>query len=292
MNQQMHGCGGGSCGCGGGGSGGSSAVEEGVDLKPDPRAVVPSVNGVPLHGEGESPDLELLRQRAYSELLRQAAQRQGLLAIGDLPSLDGVLSEAASAAIETLLEREVQVPEPDAAACRRYFEAHASRFATGERVRAAHILFAVTPGVDVDALRQRAEALLVQLRCEDEAAFAAAAAQSSNCPSGADGGELGWLSRTDCVPEFSAALFGQDEASAHVGVLPRLISSRFGFHIIRVDARDPGQPQHYETVQASIAQLLRQQSYVTALRQYLNLQVAAARLDGLVLDAADSPLVQ
>ena len=40
-----------------------------------------------------------------------------------------------------------------------------------------HVLFAVTPGVDVKLLRQRAEAMLVQLRCADDggASFAAAA---------------------------------------------------------------------------------------------------------------------
>lgn len=272
-----HGCGGGSCGCGGAG-------------KAADKSPLPMVNGVPLQGAGESPDLEQLRQRAYSELLRQAAQRQGLLAVGDLPSLDGVLSETASAAIEALLEGEIRIPEPDEAACRRYFDAHAARFAEGERVQASHILFAVTPGVDVDALRQRAEGLLVRLRCEDQAAFAAAATEQSNCPSGADGGELGWLARGDCVPEFSAALFAQDRAGA--GVLPRLVSSRFGFHIVRVEAREPGEAQPFEAVAAAIAQTLRQQAYVTALRQYLNLLAGEAVLQGIALEAADSPLLQ
>jgi peptidyl-prolyl cis-trans isomerase C len=250
------------------------------------------VNGVPLQGEGESPDLEQLRQRAYSELLRQAAQRHGLLAVGDVPSLDGVLSETASAAIEALLEREVRIPEPDEAACRRYFDAHGARFAQGEQVQASHILFAVTPGVDVDALRRRAEGLLVGLRCGDAATFAAAAAESSNCPSGAEGGALGWLGRADAVPEFSAALFAQDEASAHVGVLPRLVSTRFGFHIVRVESREPGVAQSFEAVAASIAQTLRQQAYVTALRQYLNLLAGEAVVEGLALESADSPLLQ
>jgi peptidyl-prolyl cis-trans isomerase C len=224
--------------------------------------------------------------------LRQAAQRQGLLAVGDLPSLDGVLSDTASAAIEALLERELRIPEPDEAACRRYFEAHSARYAQGERVQASHILFAVTPGVNVDALRQRAEGLLVRLRCEDQAAFAAAASDTSNCPSGAEGGALGWLGCDDCVPEFSAALFAQDEASAHVGVLPRLLSTRFGFHIVRVEAREPGVAQPFEAVASAIAQTLRQQAYVTALRQYLNLLAGEAVLDGVDLEAADSPLLQ
>lgn len=271
----QQGCGSGAaCGCGG-------AMPQ-----------IARVNGVPLAAAADTLEHEDLRQRAYSELLRQAAQRAGLLAIGDLPALDGVLSEAASSAIEQLLEREIRVPEPDEPACRRYYEAHAVRFSVGEQVLARHVLYAVTEGMDIAALRQRAEGQLVALRCADDTVFAQAAAEYSNCPSGARGGELGWLSRDDCAPEFGAALFAQDEAGAHVGVLPRLISTRFGFHIVRVEAREPGQRQRYETVQTAIAQTLRQQAYVTALRQYLNLLAGAAVLEGLELEGADSPLLQ
>lgn len=286
-HQQQPGCGSGSCGCGGGGGGGVTSPAP----APVPMATA-LVNGVPLHGEGESPDHETLRQRAYSELLRQAAQARGLLAIGDAPALDGVLSVAASEAIERLLERELRLPEPDEAACRRYHEAHAARYAQGERVLLSHILFAVTPGTPVDALRRRAEGLLVGLRCADAQAFAGAAAENSNCPSGTQGGALGWLSREDCVPELASALFGQDESQAHIGVLPRLVSSRFGFHVLKVEAREPGQRQPFERVQAAIRQTLQQQSYVTALCQYLNLLAGAARIEGLVLEGASSPLLQ
>lgn len=279
MSTQQQGCGSGSCGCG------KTAA---------PAAVAPTamINGVPLHADAELVAQEDLRQRAYSELLRQAAQRAGLLTVGDVAALDGLLSEAASAAIEQLLERELRVPEPDETACRRFFEAHAARFAIGERVHARHILFAVTEGMDIAALRQRAEGLLVSLRCVDAQAFAQAASEFSNCPSGAEGGELGWLTPDDCAPEFGAALFAQDEASAHIGVLPRLVSTRFGFHVVRVEAREPGLRQGFESVKAAIAQTLRQQAYVTALRQYLNLLAGAARIDGLALEGADSPLLQ
>lgn len=288
----MSGCGGtGSCSCGGGGAKTQQVEAEDV-YKSDKIAPVARVNGVPLHGAGESPDPEALRQRAYSELMRQAAQQAGLLGLDDTASTDGVLSEAASAAIEQLLERELRLPEPDAAACRRYYEAHRSRYSVGETVQARHILFAVTPGVDIDALRRRAEGLLIGLRCADEAAFAEAARESSNCPSGEQGGELGVLTRGDCAPEFAAALFAQDEGSAHVGVLPRLITTRFGFHIIRVEARVAGQQQAYEAVEGAIAQTLRQQAYVTALRQYLNLLAGSAALQGVELEGADSPLLQ
>jgi len=250
-----------------------------------------SVNGVPLYAPGEIPPAEDLRQRACTELLRQAAQREGLLATTDVATADGVISEAAAEAIDALLARSLQLPEPAEDACRRHHAAHAADYQTGERVQVRHILFAVTPGVDVVALRQRAEAALLDVRCHDgksAGGFAEAARTLSNCPSGANGGELGWLAAADCAPEFARELFGH----AEVGVLPRLVHSRFGLHVVEVLAREPGTAQPFEAVRGAVATALRQQAYVTALRQYLQLLAGAAVVEGVALDAADTPLVQ
>ncbi len=254
----------------------------------------PQINGVALAGAQESLGIEELRQRACSELLRQAAQQAGLLADDDpLPAWDegGAMSEAASAAIEVLLDRELALPEPSDEACRRHHAAHAARYAVGESVHARHVLFAVPPGVDLAALRQRAEACLLDLRCQPAGAedrFAQVAASTSNCPSGAQGGDLGWLTSADCAPEFARELFGQPE----VGVLPRLVHSRFGLHVVEVLARAPGTQPAYEAVRAAVQQALRQQSFATALRQYLQLLAGQARIEGVDLDAAATPLVQ
>jgi peptidyl-prolyl cis-trans isomerase C len=248
------------------------------------------VNGVALHGPEEHLNEDALRQRACTELLRQAAQRAGLLATDDAPATDGIPSAAASSAIEQLLERSLQVPEPSEEACRRHHAAHAARYRLGERAHVRHILFAVTPGVDVSALHKRAEHALLDVRSHDgtDDPFAEVARQLSNCPSGQEGGELGWLTAQDCAPEFAREIFGHPE----VGVLPRLVHSRFGLHVVDVQQRDPGQDQSFEAVHGAVAMTLRQQSYVTALRQYLALLAGQAELEGVALDAADTPLVQ
>ncbi len=251
----------------------------------------PQVNGVALADAQESLATEALRQRACSELLRQAAIQAGLLDGADPVPQAGAMSEAASSAIEALLERELQMPEPAEQACRRHHAAHAARYAIGERVQTRHVLFAVTPGVDVAALRQRAEACLLDLRCQapgTDDRFAQVAAQTSNCPSGAEGGSLGWLTSEDCAPEFARELFGLPD----VGVLPRLVHSRFGLHVVEVLAREPGLMPTFEAVQSAVAQSLRQQTFTTALRQYLQLLAGQARLEGVDLEAAATPLVQ
>lgn len=251
-----------------------------------------TVNGVPLHRDGEALDAATLRQRACTELLRQAAIARGLLAADDLAPEDGATSSAASDAIEALLGAELALPEPSDEACRRHHAANPARWGEGERAHLRHVLFAVTPGVDVNALRRRAEACLIELRARDrhdpEDRFAAAAAQLSNCPSGADGGDLGWLAAPDCAPEFARAVFGQPA----IGVLPQLVATRFGLHVVEVLAREAGSVPPFEAVRAAVAQSLRQQAFATALRQYLQLLAAQADVQGVDLEAATSPLVQ
>jgi peptidyl-prolyl cis-trans isomerase C len=260
---------------------------------PVSEAAVPeaTINGIALHAPDEALPAEALRQRACTELLRQAAQAAGLLDASDIAGADGVVSEAASRAIEALLDQELDLPDPSEEACRRHYAAHESSYRTGERVRVRHILFAVTPGVDVAALRKHAEPVFLDVRCHDGSAadrFADAARKWSNCPSGAAGGDLGWLRAEDCAPEFARELFGR----AEVGVLPRLVHSRFGLHVVEVLEREPGVMQPFESVRGAVANSLRQQTFVTALRQYLSLLAGQAALQGVELDAADTPLVQ
>ena len=256
---------------------------------------VARINGVPLTRKSEDLPLEALRQRACTELLRQAAIQAGLLAATDAAPSDGVVSEAASQAIDTLLERELQLPDPSDAACRRHFAAHPARYRSGERVQVRHILFAVTPGMDVVALRNRAETCLLDVRCHDGKVqvsvadgFAKSARELSNCPSGEDGGALGWLTPSDCAPEFARELFGHVE----VGVLPRLVHSRFGLHVVQVLAREGGVAQPFDAVRGAVAMALGQQTYVTAMRQYLQVLAGSATLEGVDLEAASTPLVQ
>jgi len=243
-----------------------------------PTPTIASVNGVALHAPDEAVDATTLRRRACTELLRQAAVAAG------------IHTGSAGDDIEALLDRVLQVPDPSDEACRRHFDAHPAIYGRGERLQLRHVLFAVTPGVDVQALRHRAEALLYELRCADPDgdAFGQAAAHWSNCPTGADGGDLGWVGRDDCAPEFARELFGQDT----IGVLPRLVHSRFGLHVVEVRSRDAGTAPVFDDVRAAVALTLRQQAWVNALRQYLQLLAGQARLDGVSLDAADTPLVQ
>lgn len=273
----MSGCGGGSCTCGGG-----AAVAQ--------QAPVASINGIALHEPGEALAPEDLRERAWAELLRQEAVRQGRLPRHADLTAPGV-SAGDEAAIQRMLDEEVPLRRPDDAECERYHAAHRERFRQGRRARVRHILFAVTPGVDVAALAARAEkALLEAMRKDTPAArFAVLARELSNCPSGADGGELGWIAPEELAGELARALFGENEPH---GMVPRLVHSRYGFHVMEVLERESGREVPYEQVRERIATDLAQRARATALHQYIRLLAGRAVVEGVELDAAASPLVQ
>jgi peptidyl-prolyl cis-trans isomerase C len=109
----------------------------------------------------------------------------------------------------------------------------------------------------------------------------------SNCPSGAHGGSLGQVQRGDTVPEFERALF-----NGGTGVLPRLVNTRYGFHIVHITRRVPGTSVPFEAVHAGIAAMLSERVRATAAEQYVRVLAARARISGIDLGAAATPLVQ
>lgn len=271
------GCGSAACGCG--------SIE--------PVAEVPRINGIALHAPGARVEPGRLRELACAELLRQEAIRQGLLPeleTGTAPELDVAQREV----IEAMVDRAVNTPEITPEACQRYYEANRQRFVSGQAMQVRHILFAVTPGVSVQALAQRAEGALLELLRKDVAPgrFAELARTLSNCPSGAEGGELGWLGPDDCAPELANELFFQRDANWGMGVHPRLVHTRFGFHIIEVQGRRKGRQASFDEVSTNIAAQMALSARVTATRQYLQLLAGQAEVRGIELEGASSPLVQ
>lgn len=259
----------------------------------DAQAPLATVNGIALHPTGQRPDADTLRERAYAELLRQQAVKSGLL-----PRHKGLTAPELTAqeqqVIEAMVDRAVVTPQPIEEECRRYYEANKPQFVVGQALHVRHILFAVTPGVNVRALTVHAEKALLELSRKDvhPDRFAQLAAELSNCPSSAQGGDLGWIGPEDCAPELANELFHQKHAQWGMGLHPRLIHTRFGLHIVEVLGRRKGRQASCETVGERIAARLAMQARARALHQYMSLLVGQARVEGVALEGADSPLVQ
>ena len=251
------------------------------------------INGIALHATGQRPSEDELRERAYTELLRQQAVMKGLLPRHkELTAPE--LGEAERQIIEAMVDAEVKSPQPNEDECQRYFEANPSQFVVGQALHVRHILFAVTPGVNVHALTVHAEKAQLELTRNDASPerFTQLAAELSNCPTSTQGGDLGWIGPDDCAPELANELFHQKHSQWGMGVHPRLIHTRFGFHIIEVLSRRAGKQPAYAEVHERIKALLAMQSRARALHQYMSLLVGEAQLDGIELEGADSPLVQ
>lgn len=251
-----------------------------------------SINGMSLPA-GPDCEPQQMRELAYGELLRQQAVRLGLL-----PAFDGAiapeLDETVVDVIDAMLKSEVLTPEPSDEACRRYYEANCSRYVVDQAVHLRHILFAVTPRVDVTALAGRAEEVLLSLTtpARSGADFAEVAKTMSNCPSGQKGGDLGWVTPNDCAPELAQWLFYSPDVQVAPGLHPRLVHTRFGLHIVEILERNPGKQLSFEEVSSAVKHQLQQKSRATALKQYMMLLVGQADVQGIELEGADTPLVQ
>jgi peptidyl-prolyl cis-trans isomerase C len=248
------------------------------------REITPAmIEGEARHFEGAAnPCAEAAHALAVRALLLDRASLMGLLDATN-PEDDDVCERA----IEALLADEVPVPDPTSEECRRYYDAHPDEFVAGELVEASHILFAVTPNAPLEAIRRQAEAVLRQaVEVPDD--FGALAGRFSNCPSGAQGGNLGQLTRRATVPEFERAVFEGEP----VGVLPRLVATRYGFHVVKIARREPGRLVPFGHVEREIADRLREAVRTKAAEQYVRILASRARITGIDLGGAASPLVQ
>lgn len=268
------------------------------NVLPKPKTI--SVNGVVVTREAIAREVQnhpadkpilawqaAARALVVRELLLQESARLCIDAV-PLSDPDGRIETADEAAMRTLVEREVVTPEPDEAACRRFYEQNRQRFRMGDLYEAAHILVAAPRG-DVPArtaARATADSLLAAIKL-DRAEFADLASSHSECTTSAsDGGRLGQISRGQTVPEFETAL-----ERMHPGEVA-IVETRYGFHLVRLDHRAEGQILPFEIACERIADYLTSSVEHRALAQYISILAGRAEITGISLAVANTPLVQ
>ena len=100
-----------------------------------------------------------------------------------------------------------------------------------EAVKLAHILLPIEPSQQIeDSIKAQAAELRQQVL--DGADFAATSTRYSSMGAGAEGGDLGYVSRTDVVPEFARAAF-----NLSVGDISGVIRTQFGYHVIKCEGK-------------------------------------------------------
>jgi peptidyl-prolyl cis-trans isomerase D len=135
----------------------------------------------------------------------------------------------------------IQIPEAELKAA---YEQQKDRFRTPERVHVRHILLKTTDKskAEVDKLKAQAEDLLKQIKAG--ANFADLAKKySEDTGSAAKGGDLDWITRGQTVPEFEKAAF-----SLKPGQVSDVITTMYGFHILKIEAHENARLKPFEEV--------------------------------------------
>ena len=149
-------------------------------------------------------------------LLSQAAQQQKL---GDRDDVKRRIDlERNKVLMETLLQNVGQAALTDQAMHKVYDEA-VKQMGGEQEVHARHIL---VPTED--------EAKAIEVELKKGADFATLAKQKSKDPGAAEGGDLGYFTKDQMVPEFAEVAFKLDK-----GQISDPVKTQFGWHIIKVE---------------------------------------------------------
>ena len=129
-----------------------------------------------------------------------------------------------------------------------------------------HILISVSPQADETqkaAARKKIEEIQKKVKKGDD--FAALAKESSQCPSSASGGDLGFFGRGQMAKPFEDAAFALEP-----GETSGIVETRFGYHIIKSTEKKPGTTIAFEDVKEKIMQFLKQKKLSEQLGEYTN----------------------
>jgi len=214
-------------------------------------------------------------------LLLEEAARRGMQAAPEIVE-EGKRETAEEAQIRLLLETCLPIGEIAEVDCRAYYDSHCDQFRSPELVEASHILFAVDPRETGAAARAEAaaKAALAELAHHADL-FESLARERSDCSSRSGGGRLGQLAPGDTVPEFEAAL-----CSLAIGeIAPTPVKTRFGYHILRLDARIAGKLLPFSYVQEKIAALLSERQWRRGAAALIARLVETAQIEGVEMEA-------
>jgi len=204
-----------------------------VSWAEDSDALVARINGVDIHESdiafaeeeigGNMPSIPPEQKRDYlinylvdMVVLSQAAEKQKLDERADVKHR--LAFDHNRLLMESLLQDAGKASLSDAAEHKVYDEA-IKQVKNEEEVRARHILVST---------EDEAKAILAQLK--GGADFATLAKEKSKDPGAAEGGDLGYFTKEQMVPEFAEVAFKLNK-----GELSDPVKTQFGWHIIQVE---------------------------------------------------------
>lgn len=217
------------------------------------------------------------RALALRELMLQEAGRRGL--VPEPAEVEpGQWETQDEALVRQLLDEGIEIEAFDDGQLRALYDADQDRFRGPSLYEAAHILFPAPAG-DASArtaARARAGAVLATLM-ERPSRFAALAREHSGCSSRDNGGLLGQLASGDTVADFEAALAAMKEGD--ISTVP--VETRYGFHLIRLDAKAHGEVLPFEAVLPHLRAAQEKAAWIHASKSFIAKLVASADITGV-----------
>jgi peptidyl-prolyl cis-trans isomerase C len=186
---------------------------------------------------------------------------------------------------EAVMKRELKINVTDADA-RKYYDENPAKFEQPEMVRASHILLMTRdPATGLELTQAQKDAKHKQLedilkRARDGEDFAKLAKEYSEDPGSKDKGGEYKFRRGQMVPEFEAAAF-----SLKTNQISDIITTSYGYHIIKLSEKIPAHKVDYTTAAQDIkdgltAQAMQKQfpEYIKGLRKDAGVQILDERL--------------
>ncbi|MFA6760611.1 MAG: peptidyl-prolyl cis-trans isomerase [Sulfuricurvum sp.] len=201
---------------------------------------------------------QILEQLVGRELVYDDAKKSGVLDSEEFKErYDEVTSRIKKeVAIQIWQKREVDKISISENDLKEYYEKNKSEFVEDESVKARHIL------VDSEAAAKDAIKDLKGLSGDAlKDKFASIAKDKSSCASAASGGDLGYFTRDQMVPEFSAKAFSLPKGS----ISQEPVKSQFGYHVIFVEDKKPKTAKTYAEVKDFISQRLKMEKAKTVM---------------------------
>ena len=179
--------------------------------------------------------------------------------------------------INKMVETEVASQQaPSSAQVREFYDKNPEKFKQDEAVRASHILFRVDEHADPAAKKKamdEAQAVLKQARAGAD--FAELAKKHSADGSAQQGGDLNFFTRGQMVPAFDQAAFAMKP-----GEISDIVTTQFGYHIIKVTERRAASTVPFEQVSDRIKEFLTEQqkqqkaeAFIQSLKQKAKIEV-------------------
>jgi peptidyl-prolyl cis-trans isomerase C len=161
-------------------------------------------------------------------------------------------------------------------AMKKVYEDASKQISGEQEVHARHIL-----------VETEEEAKAIEDELKKGADFAELAKKKSKDPGASDGGDLGFFTKDQMVPEFSNVAFALEP-----GKISDPVKSQFGWHIIKVEEKRNRKAPDFEQVKAQIETYVTrkaQADYVAKLRETAKVERMDQPAEAAKPDAAMKP---